>query len=91
MDFALSGPHPSGFQVIVSDYSILNMVDFEPLRILQGINPEVKTIIVSGTCLSPFRLRTIGLRIDGFLAKPFMAHKLVELVDQVAKGVLVKL
>lgn len=81
LEFFSKTPH--AFQVIVSDFSILENSDYKPLTMALHENPDAGVIIVSGTYANPQRLQELGFRIDGFLAKPFIAQKLVEMVDRI--------
>ena len=68
--------------LVITDFSMPRMNGMDLIRECRRLNPIQKTILISGTVnenVSP----DAAAQPDGFLAKPFPARKLVELVKKV--------
>ena len=74
--FSLTNPHPA---VIITDYAMHMMNGMDLIRECRRINPEQKIILVSGT-VDETIYRDSLVKPDSFLAKPYPAKRLAEMV-----------
>jgi CheY-like chemotaxis protein len=76
--FALAQPPPA---VVVTDYAMHTMTGMDLIRECRRINPTQKILLVSGT-VDESVYRDSDAKPDGFLAKPYQAKDLADLVKQ---------
>jgi len=75
--FSLAKPQPA---VIITDYAMHMMNGMDLIRECRQINPDQKIILVSGT-VDEAIYRNSTVKPDSFLAKPYPAKRLAELVE----------
>lgn len=75
--FSLAKPQPA---VIITDYAMHMMNGMDLIRECRQINPAQKIILVSGT-VDETIFRNSTVRPDSFLAKPYPAKRLAEMVE----------
>ena len=80
--FALASPPPA---LIITDYSMCNMTGMDLIRECRRINPRQKIILVSGT-VDEGVFADVAEKPDKFLAKPYQAKQLVDLVKSALAG-----
>ena len=74
--FSLADPRPS---LIVTDFAMHSMNGMDLIRECRRIDPEQKIILVSGT-VDETIYRNSPIKPDCFLAKPYPAKQLAEMV-----------
>lgn len=74
--FSLAKPQPA---VVITDYAMHMMNGMDLIRECRQINPEQKIILVSGT-VDETIYRNSTVKPDCFLAKPYPAKQLAEMV-----------
>lgn len=74
--FSLAKPQPA---VIITDYAMHMMNGMDLIRECRQINPNQKIILVSGT-VDETIFRNSSVKPDSFLAKPYPAKRLAEMV-----------
>ena len=74
--FSLANPRPS---LIVTDFAMHSMNGMDLIRECRRIDPEQKIILVSGT-VDETIYRDSPIKPDYFLAKPYPAKQLAEMV-----------
>jgi CheY-like chemotaxis protein len=77
--FALTKPPPA---LVVTDYAMHTMTGMDLIRECRRINPNQKIILVSGT-VDEAIYRNSETKPDEFLAKPYQAKELSDLVRDV--------
>jgi CheY-like chemotaxis protein len=75
--FSLANPQPA---VVITDYAMHMMNGMDLIRECRRINPEQKFILVSGT-VDETIFRDSPVKPDSFLAKPYPARRLAEMVE----------
>jgi len=75
--FSLAKPQPA---VVITDYAMHMMNGMDLIRECRQINPEQKIILVSGT-VDETIYRNSAVQPDCFLAKPYPAKQLAEMVN----------
>jgi len=75
--FTLARPLPA---VIITDYAMHMMNGMDLIRECRRINPDQKVILVSGT-VDETIYRNSPIKPDSFLAKPYPAKRLAEMVQ----------
>src|SRR5688572_31905784 len=75
--FSLAAPQPA---VVVTDYAMHMMNGMDLIRECRRVNPEQKIILVSGT-VDETVYRDSPVKPDSFLAKPYPARRLAEMVE----------
>ena len=75
--FATSKPRPS---LIITDYAMHALTGMDLIQACRKINPEQRVLLVSGT-VDENIFRGSNVRPDRFLAKPYQAKQLVDLVE----------
>lgn len=76
--FALANPPPA---VIITDYAMHTMTGMDLIRECRRINPRQPIILVSGT-VDETIYRNSPVKPDCFLAKPYQAKQLGDMVKQ---------
>jgi CheY-like chemotaxis protein len=80
--FTLANPPPA---VVITDYAMHTMTGMDLIRECRRLNPLQKIILVSGT-VDESIYRSAEVRPDRFLAKPYQAKELADLVrEMIAK------
>lgn len=74
--FSLADPRPA---LIITDFAMHNMNGMDLIRQCRQINPQQKILLVSGT-VDETIYRNSPVKPDEFLAKPYPAKQLAELV-----------
>jgi CheY-like chemotaxis protein len=80
--FALAKPPPA---IIVTDYAMHTMTGMDLIRECRRINPSQKIILVSGT-VDESIFHDSNVKPDHFLAKPYQAKELGDLVRKTIEG-----
>lgn len=75
--FSLSKPRPA---VIITDYAMHMMNGMDLIRECRQINPDQKILLVSGT-VDETIFHNSAVKPDCFLAKPYPAKRLAEMVE----------
>lgn len=70
------------FNLAIIDIKLPDMEGTELLREFQNINPQMKKIIVTGYACLENAIESINLGADGYLVKPVMPGKLLEVVAE---------
>ncbi|MCA0448105.1 MAG: PAS domain S-box protein [Bacteroidetes bacterium] len=68
-------------KVVITDLSMPVMDGKTLIRTLQAIRPSIKIIAMSGLTDSENQFQKEGLKVDGFLPKPFRAEKVLDLLS----------
>jgi PAS domain S-box-containing protein len=83
---ALYEQHRAGIQVVLTDMMMPVMDGVATIRVLHGMNPQVRIIAASGAA-SKVRLTEIAnLSVQAYLQKPLTAQKLLVTLAQVLHG-----
>ena len=77
--FRTAQPQP---ELIITDYAMHSMTGLELAEACREIQPQQKILLVSGTVGADI-LRRARVQPDRFLAKPYQAKQLVEMVQAV--------
>jgi DNA-binding NtrC family response regulator len=80
--FRKSAPRPA---LIITDYAMHTMTGLDLIKACKRIEPRQKIILVSGTVDITIYHDSL-VKPDRFLAKPFQAKELIELVRAVLAG-----
>jgi CheY-like chemotaxis protein len=75
--FSMAKPPPD---LIITDYAMHMMNGMDLIRECRAINPDQKIILVSGT-VDETIFRNATVRPDSFLAKPYPAKRLADMVE----------
>ena len=75
--FTSSKPHPS---LIITDYAMHSMTGMDLIEACRKIKPQQRVLLVSGT-VDENIYRNAKSKPDRFLAKPYQAKQLVDLVE----------
>jgi len=76
--FTAAQPRPG---LIITDYAMHAMNGLELMRACRGLQPRQKVLLLSGTVDETF-YQSASPRPDRFLAKPYQAKQLVEVVNE---------
>ena len=76
--FSMSTPPPA---IIITDYAMHTMTGMDLIRECRRVNPKQKVILVSGT-VDEMIFFSSPVKPDRFLAKPYQARELAEMVRQ---------
>ncbi|MDP2208537.1 MAG: response regulator, partial [Bacteroidota bacterium] len=71
--------------LVISDIGMPKMGGEETFKQLKIINPNVKLIFISGFLEIEKKIELENLGICGFVQKPFQAHQLLNLIQQILK------
>ena len=71
--------------VIVMDISMPGLNGLELIAVCRELLPDLKTVLISGTAKID-ELRSEVVQPDAFLAKPFLANDLLDIVSRLSKG-----
>jgi CheY-like chemotaxis protein len=74
--FSTSNPRPA---LLITDYSMHNMDGMALIEACRRLEPDQKVLLISGTVGREI-MDKAGVRPDGFLAKPYHARQLIEVV-----------
>jgi DNA-binding NtrC family response regulator len=77
--FGLTKPPPA---LIVTDYAMHTLTGMDLIQACRRIHPQQKIILVSGT-VDETIYHNAEVKADRFLAKPFQARQLADLVREV--------
>ena len=80
--FSLANPPPS---LVVTDYAMHTMTGMDLIRECRRLNPKQKIILVSGT-VDESIYRDSAVKPNCFLAKPYQARELADLVRALISG-----
>lgn len=80
--FALANPPPA---IVVTDYAMHTMSGMDLIRECRRINPKQKIILVSGT-VDEGIYSDSAVKPNHFLAKPYQAKELADLVRSMIAG-----
>jgi PAS domain S-box-containing protein len=80
---ALYAQHQSEIQIVLLDMMMPSMSGAQVLQVLQGINPQVQIIAMSGLPASESNTPTAGTNPQEFLLKPFTAQELLSTLHTV--------
>jgi len=75
--YSLANPQPA---VVITDYAMHMINGMDLIRECRRINPAQKIILVSGT-VDETIYRNSPIKPDSFLAKPYPAKRLAEMVE----------
>jgi PAS domain S-box-containing protein len=75
--------HKANISVVLLDLMMPALDAVTIIRTLCKLNPQVQIIAMSGLATNESVTRTIGAGVQTFLAKPFTAPELLELLDRV--------
>ena len=73
-EYAAAKPPPD---VVITDYSMAGMTGMDLIRECRRLNPQQKTILLSGT-VDESIFANSPIKPDYLLTKPYQIHKLVE-------------
>ena len=76
--FSMSAPPPA---IIITDYAMHTMTGMDLIRECRRLNPKQKVILVSGTVDEMIYFNS-PTKPDRFLAKPYQAKELAEVVRE---------
>jgi DNA-binding NtrC family response regulator len=71
--------------LLVSDYAMGKMNGIELIGECIAIHPALKTVLISGTAGAEILLGA-PVRVDQFLAKPFLAETLAQVASKALRG-----
>ncbi|RCJ35211.1 hybrid sensor histidine kinase/response regulator [Nostoc punctiforme NIES-2108] len=80
---ALYTEHQDKIRLVLIDIMMPSMGGETVISTLQTINPEVQIIAMSGLASSEALVQSMGIAIQGFLAKPFTPKQLLNLVQRI--------
>jgi len=80
--FASAKPRPA---LIITDYSMHSTTGLDLIKSCRGIQPKQRFLLVSGT-VDEHIYRDSPFKPDRFLAKPYEAKQLVELVESLLRA-----
>ena len=69
--------------VVITDLMMPFLDGAATVRVLQKINPMVKVIVASGLASDDYNARNKSSNVQGFLAKPYTAEKLLTTLSEV--------
>lgn len=75
----------NGIDLVISDIGMPKMGGEETFKQLKLLNKDVKLIFVSGFLEIEKKIELENLGICGFVQKPFQAHQLLNLIQQILK------
>jgi CheY-like chemotaxis protein len=78
--------HHRDIQVVLMDMMMPVMDGFTAVRVLQQLNPHLKTIISSGLVSSDRVAQFTDIGVRAFLAKPYTATELLDTLQRVLMG-----
>jgi DNA-binding NtrC family response regulator len=78
-EYTAANPRPA---VIVTDFAMHNMTGLDLIKGCRQINPKQKVVLVSGTVDESMYQDSL-VKPDRFLAKPYRADQLPELIESV--------
>ena len=81
-EFKAAHPQP---ELIITDYAMHTMNGMELIEACRQIRPDQKTLLLSGT-VGPDIYGDSPVRPDQFLAKPYQAKQLVDIVKAMLPG-----
>jgi len=76
--------------MIVSDIKMPVMNGIDMIKAIKDINPEAKIIFTTAHSESGYLLEAIDIQVDGYLLKPVNKKALINLVEKVAKNIIVE-
>lgn len=71
-------------EVVVTDYAMHSLNGMQLVERFRRVDPRVKILLVSGTVGADV-FRDSPAKPDGFLAKPYQAHQLIEAVRSLVR------
>ncbi|MBM3837792.1 MAG: response regulator [Verrucomicrobia bacterium] len=74
--------HRHGIVAVLLDLTMPRMDGVEVLRQLRALSPDVPVAVMSGYSEMDIARRFEGMRVDGFLQKPFVSQDLLTLVSR---------
>lgn len=73
---------PKFFDILLTDASMPNMNGFEFARVIKGLNPKVKVLLMTGYVEEELETSLRERSIDGYIFKPITIGGLIERIDQ---------
>jgi PAS domain S-box-containing protein len=83
---ALYAQRQAEIQVVLTDMMMPVMDGPATVRVLRGMNPQVKIIAASGVASKPKLAEIADLPVQAYLQKPFASRNLLVTLDQVLRG-----
>ena len=83
---ALYTQRQAEIQVVLTDMMMPVMDGPATVRVLHGMNPQVRIIAASGAASKPKLAEIADLCVQAYLQKPFTAQNLLVTLDQVLRG-----
>jgi two-component system cell cycle sensor histidine kinase/response regulator CckA len=80
---AMLSAHPGEVHLLFSDVGLPTIDGFELSQRVKALHPRLKTVLCSGDADGDLKARLVGQGIDGFIAKPFGADGLLQVVRAV--------
>jgi DNA-binding NtrC family response regulator len=76
--YSSARPHP---ELVITDYAMHSMNGMDLIKACRDIDPHQRVLLISGT-VDEHIFRKATVKPDRFLAKPYQAKQLVELVEE---------
>jgi CheY-like chemotaxis protein len=83
---AVYAQHKEEIKVVVTDVMMPYMDGPATIRALRKMNPRVKVVVSSGLDANGKNLESGGLDVQGFLAKPYTAERLLKILAEILSG-----
>jgi CheY-like chemotaxis protein len=83
---ALYTQHQAEIRVVLTDMVMPVMDGSATVRVLRGMNPQVKIIAASGAASKPRLAEIADLSVQAYLQKPFTSQQLLVTLEQVLSG-----
>jgi diguanylate cyclase (GGDEF)-like protein len=75
--------------IIVSDIKMPIMNGLDMIKSIKKIAPDVKVVFTTAHSESAYLLEAIELQVDGYLLKPVQKKSLTDLVEKLAKNIII--
>lgn len=78
---ALSLINSGNFHLLVADINMPKMDGIELIRKVKGIQPDIRTIIVTGFPSNEIQAEALALHVNNMLIKPFSTERFLEIIN----------
>jgi len=80
---AVYAQHKDEIKVVVTDVMMPYMDGPATIRALRKMNPRVKVVVSSGLDANGRAVESGGIGVQGFLAKPYTAERLLKMLSEI--------
>jgi PAS domain S-box-containing protein len=74
---SISDMQPNEIKVIITDINMPRIDGFDTIKLIRNSNPGIKILVVSGSVDNMDKMESMGLNVQGFLAKPYNSSQLL--------------